>query len=316
VELDWLETFLAVVDRGGFTAASAQVHRSQSRVSAHIAALERELGVQLIDRGYRPAKVTEAGRVFATHARDIIADVGIARSAIAAVRALSDQSITVHTTPGFGATMFPSVLAGILHRHPDATITLAERDWPPVEPGSPPETAVLAVAPVFTEQHPPARRRVLWWERLLLLVPDHHEWARSRASIRPEQLADRPLVACASAARALGRGSDSASGHGTPARVRLTIDCPQTLPAMVRAGLGVGITAIGSRPVTDLSGLTELEFAGSTGMPPPGFDVALDWFDLLLTSPVGRDLHAAVLAAPAPAGAVDRRSGPVTAAPA
>ena len=55
VELDWLETFLAVVDRGGFTAASAQVHRSQSRVSAHIAALERELGVQLIDRARRPA---------------------------------------------------------------------------------------------------------------------------------------------------------------------------------------------------------------------------------------------------------------------
>src|SRR4051812_38883747 len=58
VELDWLETFLAVVDRGGFTAASEQIHRSQSRVSAHIAALERHLGVQLIDRSRRPAVAT------------------------------------------------------------------------------------------------------------------------------------------------------------------------------------------------------------------------------------------------------------------
>ena len=70
VELDWLETFLAVVDRGGFAAASEAVHRSQSRVSAHIAALERDLGVRLIDRAHRPARLTAAGEVFARHARE------------------------------------------------------------------------------------------------------------------------------------------------------------------------------------------------------------------------------------------------------
>ena len=62
---DWLETFLAVVDRGVFTAASEQIHRSQSRVSAHIAALERQLGVRLLDRTRRPATPTPAGEVFA-----------------------------------------------------------------------------------------------------------------------------------------------------------------------------------------------------------------------------------------------------------
>ena len=77
MELDWLETFLAVVDRGGFTAASTHVHRSQSRVSAHIAALERELGTRLIDRTRRPATLTAAGRIFAGHARDIIAEVAL-----------------------------------------------------------------------------------------------------------------------------------------------------------------------------------------------------------------------------------------------
>jgi DNA-binding transcriptional LysR family regulator len=308
VELDWLTTFLAVVDRGGFTAASSQVHRSQSRVSAHIAALERELGVRLIDRGHRPATVTEAGRMFATYARVIIADVGIARSAIAAVRALSDKSITVHTTPGIGATLFPGVLADILHRHPDATITLADRDCAPAETGSAPETTVLSLAPAFQAQHPQAHRRVLWWERLQLLVPDDHEWARSRAPIRRDRLADRPLVACPSAARALDGVPVAAARPGAPAMVRLTVEAPQTLAAMVHAGLGVGVVNIGSRILTDLSGLAELEFAESPHTPTPGFDVALDWFDVLLTSPVGRDLHTAVLSAPTPVGAVDRRS--------
>lgn len=90
--------------------------------------------------------------------------------------------------------------------------------------------------------------------------------------------------------------------------VRLTVEAPQTLAAMVHAGLGVGVVNIGSRILTDLSGLAELEFAESPHTPTPGFDVALDWFDVLLTSPVGRDLHTAVLSAPTPVGAVDRRS--------
>ena len=109
VELDWVETFLAVVDRGGFTAASSQVHRSQSRVSAHIAALERELGVQLIDRTRRPATLTPAGRVFAQHAREIIATVGSARAAVGVLRAMNEDSLPVLTTPCIGGSLFPGV---------------------------------------------------------------------------------------------------------------------------------------------------------------------------------------------------------------
>ena len=61
VELDWLETFLAVVDRGGFTAASAHVHRSQSRVSAHIARARAGAG-RAVDRPFAPARLRDPGR--------------------------------------------------------------------------------------------------------------------------------------------------------------------------------------------------------------------------------------------------------------
>src|SRR3954453_6914494 len=88
VDLDWLETFLAVVDRGGFTAASEQIHRSQSRVSAHIAALERQLGVRLLDRTRRPAGLTSAGEVFAPHAGEIVAGSGSGRAALGALRGI------------------------------------------------------------------------------------------------------------------------------------------------------------------------------------------------------------------------------------
>ena len=118
VELDWLRTYLAVLDSGGSSAAAEQVHRSQSRLSAHIAALERTLGVTLIDRSRRPPRVTHAGEVFAGLARDILAAVGSARSAVGAVRGLDDGLLTLLTTPCLAAAFLPGALAKLAAEHP------------------------------------------------------------------------------------------------------------------------------------------------------------------------------------------------------
>ena len=150
VELDWLETFLAVADRGGFTAASATVHRSQSRVSAHIAALERDLGVRLIDRTHRPARLTAAGEVFARHAREVVAGVGAARSAVGALRGMDAEPITVLTTPCIAAAFFPSILAEVAKTHPGMRVSLVERAGFDLERrllGSGPTLAVLPRSP-------------------------------------------------------------------------------------------------------------------------------------------------------------------------
>ena len=149
VELDWLETFLAVVDRGGFTVASAHVHRSQPRVSAHIAALERELGVRLIDRSHRPAAVTSAGRLFAAHARQILAEVGSARSAISAMSKSDDETLAVLTIPCIGSTLFPGVFAETLLRQPGARFALSERGFRGGEAGDAAEEFALAVLPTL-----------------------------------------------------------------------------------------------------------------------------------------------------------------------
>jgi DNA-binding transcriptional LysR family regulator len=62
--LDWLETFRMVVTTRSFTSAAVRLGYSQSTVTTHIKALERQLGVVLFDR-YQFSKnivLTEAGR--------------------------------------------------------------------------------------------------------------------------------------------------------------------------------------------------------------------------------------------------------------
>ncbi|MEJ3653379.1 LysR family transcriptional regulator [Actinomycetes bacterium KLBMP 9759] len=62
VDTDQLRTFVAVVRRGGFTAAARELGYVQSTVTGHVQSLERRLGVRLLDRLPGGAEPTDAGR--------------------------------------------------------------------------------------------------------------------------------------------------------------------------------------------------------------------------------------------------------------
>lgn len=61
IDLNRLTVFKDVVLAGSFTKAAEQMHQPKSRISRNIAALERELGVQLIYRTTRQFRLTQAG---------------------------------------------------------------------------------------------------------------------------------------------------------------------------------------------------------------------------------------------------------------
>lgn len=65
MDLTKIECFLSVVENQNFSLAAEQISLSQSSVSKHILQMERELGVQLLERNSqhtRKVVLTEAGR--------------------------------------------------------------------------------------------------------------------------------------------------------------------------------------------------------------------------------------------------------------
>lgn len=317
VELDWLETFLAVVDRGGFTAASERVHRSQSRVSAHIAALERDLGVQLIDRTRRPATLTSAGEVFVRHARDLVAGVGSARAAVGALRLLDAEVLRVATTPCLAAALFPGVVAELAELHPGVRLVVHERADDDNENGPLADGSVLAVLP-RTGRTPPAGvcERVLWTEPLRVVVPAGHEWAgraphrgagtgsrggdeRPAAEVGVAELTGRPLLVCGSGPDTAPEAVVQLAARGLAVRPRAVVGSAHTLLALVRAGAGVGLVNAVALGGADAAGLVVLD----TDSPPLERRVAAYWHDGLVTGGPAMELHRIVLAAGAPSGA-------------
>jgi DNA-binding transcriptional LysR family regulator len=73
MELRELSAYVAVVEEGGMSAASRRLYVSQSALSQTVSALERELGVTLLERTSTGVRPTEAGTTFLAEARAILA---------------------------------------------------------------------------------------------------------------------------------------------------------------------------------------------------------------------------------------------------
>ncbi|MDE1181945.1 LysR family transcriptional regulator [Paraburkholderia sp.] len=72
-DVDLLRTFVAVVDTGSFTKASATVHRSQAAVSMQVKRLETMLDTTLFARNTRNLALTRTGATLLEYARRMIA---------------------------------------------------------------------------------------------------------------------------------------------------------------------------------------------------------------------------------------------------
>lgn len=78
-----MQAFLEVAAAGHFGRAAIALQITQSALTQRIQALERELGVQLLNRGARGVRLTAAGEVLLPYARTLVQTVGLARRDLA-----------------------------------------------------------------------------------------------------------------------------------------------------------------------------------------------------------------------------------------
>jgi DNA-binding transcriptional LysR family regulator len=130
MELRQLRYFVAVADLGHFGRAAERLHIVQPAVSQQIRRLERELGVALFDRTTRRVALTDAGRSFLGHARDVIAAADRAQAAGHALRAGAVDTLRLGTSTGLGdyLTQVLRDFAGLAPAVRVELVRLAERE--------------------------------------------------------------------------------------------------------------------------------------------------------------------------------------------
>ncbi|MDX6265135.1 MAG: hypothetical protein QOH84_6823, partial [Kribbellaceae bacterium] len=121
--LDWFVSFVAVARYGGFSAAAKATFRSQSRISEHVAELEKSFGLQLFDRTAHPAALTPEGRALLPHAEEILNRLGL----LADLSTNAPRGIVrFGTYPSAAAYLFPQVAARLRAEHPHLQLVLHE----------------------------------------------------------------------------------------------------------------------------------------------------------------------------------------------
>ena len=117
MDIEDLQTFVAVADAGGVSAAARRLGVSKSVVSRRLFRIEAELGIQLLARTTRGAALTEAGVTFRDHAARASAEMDTAREAILPDGDLRGR-LRIAMPFSFGPTHFAPVIAEMAKRHP------------------------------------------------------------------------------------------------------------------------------------------------------------------------------------------------------
>src|SRR4051794_21431263 len=129
VELRHLVALQAVVAAGSFNAAAARLGYTQSAVSAQIRALERLVGLRLLDRsrGVRGVTLTPEGAALLEHATEIVAQFEAAADRLVHGLDPAAQVVRVGTFQSASQAIVPETLRRFGAAQPDVRVELVER---------------------------------------------------------------------------------------------------------------------------------------------------------------------------------------------
>jgi DNA-binding transcriptional LysR family regulator len=260
VELKHLQALLGIADTGSFSAAALTIGTVQSNVSAHVARLERELDVQLVDRA--SGRLTEEGEVVVARARRIVSELEAMVADVTALRQEVVGTVRLGMIGTTGRWLVPQLFDLLRLHHPHIHLNVGEGGSTQLELQLASGQLDLAVV-TFPLSGDEIMVAELFQEDLMLVLPKDHPLA-SLGAVPLERLAELELLLPAPGT-ALRAEIDSAV---LPARVELhpamELDGVRMIASLAFDGYGPAVL-----PATAVPGHLRERFAVMpvTGLP-------------------------------------------------
>jgi molybdate transport repressor ModE-like protein len=239
-----LRVLKEVAEQGSFSAAADSLNFTQSAISQQIAALEKETGTTLLQRGPGGVRLTDAGSALVRHTEAILGQLADAERELAAIAGLRGGRVRLASFPSAGATLVTEAVSLYRARHPEVELSLAE--------GEPHETiprlkrGEFDLAVVCNYTHGTGGGDVLDGldcihlldDPLLAVVPAGHVLAERKA-IRLDHLANETWVAGCGGGICNAMLYEACAEAGYRPPVAFESDDHNVLIGLVSAGVGV-----------------------------------------------------------------------------
>jgi len=244
IDLKQLKYFLAVAEEKSFSRAAERLHISQPPLSQQIMKLEAELGVKLFARTTRSFELTVAGRALMQEAADMLAKM---RITIDTVRQIDRGEVGRLRVGIVGSAMWgpiPSLLEEFQSKYPRVTWTIHE--FGPTVQYEALRAKQIDVGfwrePKLDDtdlRNDNLRQELCFRENVCVAVNEHHPLAKKEA-IELTDIAAEPMLTLALDKSAFPRYLiQCCVNAGFQPTIFQEASEPQTLLAMVGAGLGV-----------------------------------------------------------------------------
>jgi DNA-binding transcriptional LysR family regulator len=269
MELRLLRYFLAIVEAGSLRTAASRLHLSQPSLTAAMARLEADLGVELLTRGPHGSEPTPAGRYLVYAAHRLLADSDEARRTLDQFATGARGTLSIASVPALLWHRLPTVLRNF-GATTDIDVGLVEAaPWTALDllAARTVDVAALLIADLdaFTHRHRSAFRVLDTGDVPLVLAVPEDAHAGPWRSV--EDIGERTLLVPrrAAAVASLPEVVDRYIGANSGATLRVrTVETIQTALALVAAGLGVSIV-----PDADGQSLARFEVAVHALAPAP-----------------------------------------------
>ena len=192
MELRHLRYFVAVAEERNFTRASERLFIAQPPLSRQIQQLEEELGTPLFQRGTRPLKLTEAGRFFYGHARDMLAR---AQDVQAMTRRIGkiERKLSLGFVPSTLYGILPKIIRRFRSEYSHIELTLHEMATVEQNQALKEGRIDVGFGRVRIDDAN-VRRIVLREEVMMLAVPFEHPLGLGGKPVRLQQIVHEPLI--------------------------------------------------------------------------------------------------------------------------
>jgi DNA-binding transcriptional LysR family regulator len=261
--LEQLRIFIAVAERQHVTRAAEALNLGQSAVSAAIAVLEARHNTKLFHRVGRGIELTEAGRLFLTAARGILAQAEAAELLLSELSGGRHGTLLVQASQTISSYWLPRHLVAFRRQHENIEIRLTIGNTAQVAQAVHRGEAELgfvegAISDPSLLSVPVAR------DKMIVVVAPDHPWARCE-SLAPEQLLESDWVLRERGSGTRSEFEQALAQFGVPAkalRVALELPANEAVRGAVEAGLGAtAISASVAAPSLEVGLLHHVKFA-------------------------------------------------------
>ncbi len=126
MNFEQLTYFIAIVENDTYFNAAEYLHMSQSNLSKQIIKLENELAIDLFDRSYRSAVLTDAGRLFYNDALQLIDQYHKVLQHIDDYKKSNEQNLHIGTLPIQTQYNLTSIFNRFKNQNPNIHISIDE----------------------------------------------------------------------------------------------------------------------------------------------------------------------------------------------